>query len=989
MVDFEQLHTEQGIRKRFHEFQNLMRYRIREVLLVSSLYDSFILEEDGQLYEKILSEYHDLNISRAPGITRVSNGEKALELVGELNRFELIITTLNLVDMPALAFAEKVREKGMDTPIVLLTYDSRELNELLRQCDTSVFENVFIWQGDFRILLAIIKTIEDKRNVDQDTNEVGVQSIIVIEDNVHFYSSYMPMIYTELFRHTATLYSEGINVPHKLLRMRARPKILLCGNYEEAWHYYKTYEECILGVISDIAFPREGKEDPTAGIRFAREVKASHFDIPILLQSDSKEYAKVAEELGVSFLLKSSPLLLHEVQRFMKNSFSFGPFVFSMPDGSKVGQAGDLRTLEDTLKTVPGESIKFHAERNHFSNWLKARTEFWLAHKLRPQRVSDYDSLEDLRRYLIASLREYRKQRERGRISDFNPDTFDPLSSFARLGGGSLGGKARGLAFTNNLINNFNLARRFEGICIKVPPSLVLGADVFDQYLDENNLRDFAIQCEDDQEILRRFREALFPEGIVGALAAYLNIIKYPLAVRSSSLLEDSRYLPFAGVYLTCMLPNSHKESAIRLESLLRAVKSVYASTFSLHAKAYLRATHYRLEEEKMAVIIQQLIGAAHGDRFYPDFAGVARSFNFYPRHPMKSQDGIVSAGLGLGKMVIEGGESIRFCPKYPAHSMQFAGMEDLLKYSQKEFFAVALDEPDVILDPENERDIVKCGLDVAERDGTLSLVGSTYSPENDAVYDGLSRNGVRLVTFAPILKGKLFPLPEIIDLIMDLGAWGMNSPVELEFAVNHSTAPGQLKEFGVLQVRPLVKSHERGEIEVEDVERYRLICESREVLGHGVIENLRDVVFVDPQTFDRARSFEGAQEVGQYNAELLSEDRPYILVGMGRWGSADTWLGIPVKWDQIAGVRVIIETGFDDFRVAPSQGTHFFQNLTSFRVGYFTINSFTKEGFLDWDWLCRQEPHTRRTFTRRLKFDRPLVVKMNAHTNKGVIFKP
>jgi hypothetical protein len=989
MSTFYQLLQEHGQVDRFHAFQNLMRRRVREVLLVSSLYDSFILEEDGQLYEMIHSEYHDLNLSQAPGLTRVSSGREAVELIREQRRFDLIITTLNPGDMDVLELARSIKTAEPDVPIVLLTYDDCGLNELTAHYDISDFETVFIWQGDYRILISIIKLVEDRLNVENDTRAVGVQSIIVIEDNVHFYSSFLPMIYSVLFRHSQSLISEGINVKHKLLRMRARPKILLCTTYEEAWDTYEKYEECVLGVISDIEFPRSGRSDPEAGIRFARAVKESHFDIPILLQSDSPQYREVAKNLGVSFLLKTSPILLHDLQRFMKNNLSFGDFVFRYPDGSEIARAGDLRTLERKLHTIPDESLVFHGERNHFSNWLKARTEFWLAHQLRPQLVGDFESVDALRLELIKSLRDYRRERDRGTIADFDPNGFDATSSFARIGGGSLGGKARGLGFIVELVNRFRIQNRFRGIQISVPPAVVLGTDVFDKFVDDNELRDFAIQCEDDAQIYERFAEGRFPDRIVADLSGFLDLIQYPLAVRSSSLLEDSRYLPFAGVYMTYMLGNNHEDPNVRLEQLLVAVKRVYASTFCSRAKAYIRAAPYRLEEEKMAVIVQKLVGEVYQDRFYPDFSGVVRSHNFYPQPPMTTTDGIASVALGLGKTVIEGGLTVRFCPKYPRHLTQFADIEDTLNYSQKSFYALRLDGSDECEDNEPDVRLRKYGLDVAERDGTLAYIGSTYSMENNAIYDGLSRQGVRLATFAPILKNDLFPLPDVLRLITDMGHWGMSAPVEIEFAVNLSTAPGTPKEFAFLQIRPLVRSHEIGDLKLDDIDTEELICRSSMVLGNGLIDDVFDMVVVDPERFERSKTVEVAREVAMYNAELSTAGRPYILVGVGRWGSADPWLGIPIKWEQISGARVIIEAGFRDIRVVPSQGTHFFQNLMSFRIGYFTVDLTTGDGFVDWLWLASQNEVSRKTYMRHLRFAQPILIKMNGHENKGIVQKP
>ncbi len=976
--------------RRFHIFQELNLFRVHEVLLVSSLYDSFILEEDGQLYEKVLSEYHDLNLSRVPVITRVSNGKRALKmLVDEPRRFDLVITSLNLGDMDVLRFARRVHKHLPDMPVVLLTYNNRELNTLMERHDTSDIEKAFVWQGDFRIFIAITKYIEDKRNVAHDTKEIGLQVIIVVEDNVSFYSAYLPMIYTEIFRHSQTLISEGINVPDKLLRLRARPKILLCSSYEEAWHYYKKYEEYLLGIVVDVEFPRKGNLDPKAGIRFARAVKKAYFDVPVLLQSDSPDHAQAAHDLGAAFILKTSPLLLHEVQQFMHYNFSFGPFIFRLPDGTEVGRAENLRSMEEQIKIVPIDSIRYHAENNHFSNWLKARTEFWLAHKLRPRRVSEYQDVESLRLYLLEIFKENRKLKERGRISDFNSEFFDPEESFARLGGGSLGGKARGLAFTNMLVNHFNLREKFPGINITVPPTLVLGTDVFDQFLEENDLRNFAVQSEDDEEIKQRFLEAGFPEAIKQSLEKFLRLVNTPLAVRSSSLLEDSRYMPFTGVYSTYMLPNDQSDLGHRLDSLVQAIKLVYASTFSSGAKLYLQATHYRLEEEKMAVIIQKVVGARHGDRFYPDMAGVARSYNFYPRPPMEATDGIASVALGLGELVVEGGHVVRFCPRYPTHPMHSGDIQEILDYSQKRFLAITMGTQDVIWDPSNDDTVKSFGIEVAEEDGTLNLVGSTYVPENDALYPGVSRRGIRVITFDPILQAKWFPLGEILQHVIAMGKWGMSSQVEVEFAANLSVGPDEPKDFAILQVRPVVMHEEMDELDLDNIEPSHCIVQSPQILGHGVIDDIYDVVMVDPESFKRSHTRAVGQELAGFNSKLMAENRPYLLIGMGRIGSADPWLGIPVLWEQVSGARVIVETGFEDFRVVPSQGSHFFQNLVSFKVGYFTVNEQHGEGFVSWSWLLAQQPVETGKFTRHIRFEHPLVVKMNGRSGAGVILKP
>lgn len=984
------LWVEHGYGTRFQGFQNLMRFRIRNVLLVSSLYDLYVFEEDGRLYELIRNEYQGLNLSHSPEITRVSGGSEAIALAREENRFDLIITTQHIEDMQATKLAELVRESDLNIPVVLLTYDNRELMELVSYCDTSVFDRIFIWTGDFRILIAIIKHLEDRLNVDHDTRIVGVQSIILIEDNVRFYSSFLPLLYTEILKQSQRLISEGINLSHKYLRMRARPKILLCSTYEEAWDYYEKYEEYILGIISDIDFSHNGVQDPDAGIQFARNVRKGHADIPILLQSNNAAKEKPAQETGASFVLKDSPTLLQELRQFTIQRFGFGDFIFRLENGNEVGRASDLISLEEQIKKVPDESVRFHAERNHFSNWLKARTEFWLAHKLRPRKVTDYASDEELRKDLVSSLKEYRRMRQRGIITDFKKDTFDNQSGFARIGGGSLGGKARGLSFLNTLINNYQLQNRFEDVLISIPTGCVLGTDIFDAFLNENDLRSFALNAKDDIDITHRFLETKhFPEEILADLAAFLDLIREPLAVRSSSLLEDSQYHPFAGVYQTYMIPNKHENPLIRLSELLDAIKRVYASTFYQSAKDYIKVTSYRLEEEKMAVIIQKMIGSTHNRRFYPDFSGVAKSYNFYPVPPQKSDDGIVSVALGLGKTVVDGGNTVRFCPKYPNHLPQFNSVEDALNSNQLQFYALDMQARDDSDFKTYDVLVHQFSLSEAENDGSLYFVGSTYSQENHAIYDGLSRQGPRLVTFAPILKHKVFPLPQILQLLLEMGSWGMGTPVEIEFAVKMSVKPGEPKEFGLLQMRPLVLNREVEILKIEEHAPEELICQSAHVLGNGIIENVYDIVFVDYHRFDRSKSRSIAAEINTLNTKLVNANRPYLLIGVGRWGSADPWLGIPVKWDQISGAKAIVESSFKDFAVDPSQGSHFFQNLTSFMIGYFTIDTKRNEGFIDWDWLIGQKPVETHEYTRHLTFDAPIIIKMNGQQNQGIILKP
>jgi CheY-like chemotaxis protein len=973
---------------RLEGFDNLMPFKVQNILLVSSLYDSFILREDGRLNELLIDESLELNLQQIPGITHVSSCEEAIELARSQPRFNLIVTNLAVADMTAAQLAREVKRAGLDVPVVVLAYDYREVKNFISRNPVTEIERIFLWQGNARILIAIVKYIEDKRNVLHDTRAMGVPVLLVVEDNIRYYSSFLPVIYTELIKQSRRVIQEGINVAHKLVRMQARPKILLSSNFEDAAQVVQEYREYLIGLVSDVEFPWEGKLSPEAGFELARLMKALVPDVPVVLQTSRTEFRPRALAAGYSFLRKRSPTLLKDLRRILTEQVGFGDFIFRLPDLSEVARAKDLNELEEQLQSVPAESLTYHAQSNHFSHWLMARTEFALAVKLRPRKVSDFDGPEHLRRDLIDSINDYRREQSELLIGDFNADTFRPSDSgFLRIGSGSLGGKARGLAFVRHLLRKNRIARRFPGIRIAVPPALVLASDNFDQFLVENNLMDFALGCDDDAEILQKFLAAELAPKLPEDLKAFLEQVTYPLAVRSSSLLEDSQYQPFTGVYETFMLGNQQPDLAMRLAELVDAIKRVYASTFSRHAKAYVRATPYRLEEEKMAVIVQQLVGAVHGQRFYPDFSGVVRSHNFYPVAPMTFSDGIAAVALGLGRAVVDGGKCLTFCPRYPQSLLQFSSVEDILANSQTEFWALSLNGV-----PEGRPGHLhemRCGLDVAEADGTLPAVGSTYSLDNEAVYDGVSRPGVRIVSFAPILKHNLFPLATILETLVKAGEHALGIPVEIEFAVRLPRHSGEPAEFGFLQVRPLTLSRDHQDLSIGDVDPRQLLCQSNKVLGNGRIENLQDIVVVDSQRFERSRSQEVAKAVAHFNGLLSAENRPYLLVGVGRWGSNDPWLGIPVEWDEISGARVIVEAGFRDFRVTPSQGSHFFQNLTAFQIGYFTANPDAGEGSVDWEWLSEQPSVDEDGCVRHLHFDRPMRVIMNSRTSQGVIFKP
>jgi CheY-like chemotaxis protein len=977
----------------FEGFENLMPFRVQDILLVSSLYDSFILREDGRLNELLIGQSLELHLQHTPEITHVSTAAEALELARSQPRYNLIVANIHLNDMDCLELAAAVRRAGLDIPIAVLAFDHQEAQALMARRPLPGIEQVFLWQGNPRLLLAIVKYVEDKRNVEHDTLKMGVPVVLVVEDDVRYYSALLSEIYTALISQSRRILSEGYNLAHKLVRMRARPKILLAQDYESAIAVVERYGKYLFGVVSDVEFPRDRHLDAEAGFELAHLVRRTIPDIPIVLQSSDSQFQPRAHREGFAFLRKDSDTLLADMRKLLTHEFAFGDFVFRLANGSEVGRASDLDGMESQLRHIPVESLIFHGERNDISHWLIARTELALAEKLRPRRVVDYQDAEALRAHCLQTIRDYRREQKQVLVGDFQPSNFRPSPGFfLRFGIGSLGGKARGLTFVRHLLHKYNVSQRFPGVRVAVPNTLVLATDLFEQFLAENNLESFAIHCTDDQELISRFLAAALPRVLRAALADFLREIRVPLAVRSSSLLEDSQYQPFTGVYDTFMLANRDIELSRRLDELTEAIKRVYASTFTQHAKAYIHATPFRMEEEKMAVMIQEVVGAAHGTRYYPDFSGVVRSRNFYPAEPMQPNDGIAAVALGLGRTVVDGGKSLSFCPRYPRNMIQFSSVEDILRNSQTEFLALdlAAKSADGHPPPSGVEHLRECRYPLrdAEADGTLHYVASTYSRDNDVISDGMSRPGPRVVTFAPILKHNVFPLPALLDYLQKLGADALGRPVEIEFAVRMGSH-AEAADFGFLQMRPLICSREVEDFAIESVEPATVLCRSSHVLGNGRIEDIHDAVVVDYESFHRASSVEVAEVVARLNAQLVSANTPYILVGVGRWGSKDPWLGIPVTWDQVSGARVIVEAGFRDFRVTPSQGSHFFQNLTAFRIAYFTINPDLGEGQVDWAWLAAQPAVEEFGSVRHIHLATPFTVVISGSRGVGVILKP
>ncbi len=973
-------------RDRYTGFESLMRFRVRQILLVASLYDSFTLEEGGRLTELLLSEYRELNLSEAPQITRALSGGEALDLI-ESHRYDLVITMTRIGDMATGEMARRAKRARPDLPVVMLGYNVREIERITDEADSSI-DRAFIWTGDVRLLIALIKHVEDLRNVEWDTRHGEVRTIILIEDSVRFYSSYLPLVYTAVVQQTHDLMAAGINLSQKLLRMRARPKILFAATFEEAWSFYDQYRKYTLGVISDARFPWGGGRREDAGVEFVRRLKDDDPHMPAVIQSSDPAVAEAARAVGADFIRKDSPNLLHELKQYLDDHFGFGDFVFRDLDGREVGRARNLRTLIEQLAVVPAESLQFHASRDHFSNWLRARTKFTLAGMIRPRKIGEFPDIEELRRYLIETFTWYRGEMQRGVVADFSRQNFEAGSNFTRIGTGSMGGKARGLAFMNHIIDRYGIRERFEGVTVRVPPTAVVATDVFDDFLDRSGLRAAAIAAVDDESVRQGFLAAKLPPEIYDDLSYFLEQVRYPLAVRSSSLLEDAQCQPFAGVYSTYMLPNSHPDLAVRLDQLCDGIKLVYASTFLQGAKAYLAATGNRVEEEKMAVIIQQVIGGRHGDHVYPDFAGVAHSLNHYASGELKPEDGVALVALGLGRTVVEGGKCLRFSPRHPERLPQFATIKDTLNNSQRQFLAIDVSRPEAYPRGDEDDNVVSLELAVAEADGTLDAVGSVYDHQNGRIHDGIHREGARLVTFAHVLKSGVFPLPQVLDFLLEVGRRCLNCAVEMEFAARLSPDGGP-DEFGLLQIRPLTTEHETPSVPPDLLADPAALVATEISLGNGSYGGIHDVVYVPREVFDRGETAAIAEEVGRINAGLAAAGRPYLLLGPGRWGSADRWLGIPVQWSQISGAAVMVETDLDDFKVTPSQGTHFFQNLTAFQTGYLTVNQASGGGRVDWDWFDARPAAVETRFLRHIVLDRPLSVLVDGRSGRAVVLAP
>jgi len=967
------------------KLQRLMSYRVRRVLLVASLYDSFILEEEGRLADLLGQIYKQRDLGYVPVITRATGGQAALKALDD-EPFDLVVTIQRLGDMDPFTFGRTVKEKHPGLPVVVLAYNTPELQRLVEADDGRSVDKIFAWQGDGKIMAGIIQYIEDVKNSEHDTGLVGVPNLLVLEDSVQFYSSYIYLIYEELWNQTSRLLDENLPFTQRVLRQNGRPQVHLAGSYEQAVAIYQKYRDSMLGIFSDIRCPRNGKLDDRAGIDFVRMVRSQQPFLPIMFQSSEENTRQVARELNAAHLLKNSPTLISDFHQILTDHFDFGDLVFRDEKRNEVARVANIEAFLSVVESLPPDLLSTYYRQDDLKRWLLVRTEFQLAEKIyQPDIAGQADPLL-LRRAIKEAFLEHYNGMHRGGVYYYSRQFNLKQWHFYRMGGGSMGGKARGLAFIDKVLTANLKDDDFPEVNISIPRTLVLGTDLFDEFVRKNDLFSMALREKSDIRIANAFIHAELPATIVGDLLDFIRQLKTPLAVRSSSLLEDALYQPFAGIYVTKMIPNNEPNLDARFLSLANAIKLVWASTFFQQAKAYIESTNHRVEEEKMAVVIQEVVGQKRDGSFYPDFSGVARSYNFYPVGSATPEDGVVNVALGLGKTVVDGGATLRFTPAYPLILPQFGTTKEMLNNSQREFYAINMRPLATTAFAEEDQYLLKADLKQAELDGTLANLASTYSSQNDQFYDGINQPGPRSITFANILKNDVFPLAGILERLLKLSREAMGCPIEMEFAVNLDPRNVLPAEFGFLQVRPLVVGDELVKVDLKENNFKDALCYSHQVLGNGVNQELRDLVYVKPDTFNAANSQQIAHEIEKFNALLKEEDRNYILIGPGRWGSSDPWLGIPVKWNQISRAKIMVEVSLPNMNVDPSQGSHFFQNMTSLRIGYFTVPLDPEHGGIDWPRLGQGPVVGESENVRHLRFAKPLTVMIDGRTGHGVI---
>lgn len=968
-------------------FANLMNKRIYNVLLIATKYDSFILEDDGRIDEQIFNEYTSLNLNYPPRFTQVVTEEEALTELAN-NHYELIIQMPNMDETEMFSTAKHIKATYNDIPFVVLTPFSREVTKRLSQEDLSGVDYVFSWLGNPDLLLAIIKLIEDAMNAEHDTVSVGVQIILLVEDSVRFYSSALPTLFKIVMEESKEFSKEALNEHQQMLRMRGRPKIMLARTYEEAVNIYSKYKDYMLGVVTDMSYMHNGSKDKLAGYSLAQWIKKQDRFKPIVFTSSEVQNKEYADKLNCSFIDKNSKSFPRDLRKQVVNNFGFGDFIILDPQTKEEFlRIRNLKDLQKNIFNIPTESLVYHMSHNHFSRFFYSRALFPLAEWLKKIDISDFDNVEDARQVIYDMIIKYRRIKNSGIVAVFDKDRFDEFSNFVRMGDGSIGGKGRSIAFMDNIVKEHAELNEDSNVIVKIPRTVVMCTDLFDEFMEVNDLYQIALSNHSDDEILQSFLNAELPDRLIEDFMAFLDVVKAPVAVRSSSLLEDSHYQPFAGVYATYMiplLPNKYE----MLSLLGKAIKAVYASVFYKDSKTYMMATQNLIDQEKMAIVLQEAVGSSYGDHFYPTLSGVARSLNFYPVGNEKPEEGIANIVLGLGKYIVEGGTSLRFSPAHPHNIIQLSSVDLALRDTQRFFYA--LDMKDVFRDISTNDgfNLLKLNLKDAEKDGSIKYISSTYDPVDQIIYDGYYESGRKILSFVNILEHNVFPLAEILKTILKIGQEEMGRAVEIEFAAD-------LKDKGegnfyLLQIRPIVQNKELQSEDLSQIKQEDEILHSNNALGHGVISDVYDIVYVKTKEFNAANNPLIAAEIDKINKDFLEKDKNYILVGPGRWGSSDHWLGIPVRWPQISNARLLVELTLDNYKIEPSQGTHFFQNLTSFGVGYFSINPFlSNDGFFDEDYLNNLPAIFETELVRHVRFTQPVYIKINGKKKVGVVLKP
>ncbi|MBR3514271.1 MAG: phosphoenolpyruvate synthase [Bacteroidaceae bacterium] len=966
-------------------FVDLMARRIFNVLLIANPYDAFMLEDDGRVDEKIFDEYAKLGLRYPPRFIQVASEEEALRQM-EAFSFDLVIVMPGTDNNDIFDIARGIKESHPQIPCVVLTPFSHGISKRMADEDMSAFEYVFCWLGNTELLLSIIKLIEDKMNLEHDV-QAGVQMILVVEDNVRFYSSILPNLYKFVLQQSLEFATEALNSQLETLRMRGRPKIVLARNYEEAWALYEHFADNTLGVISDCRFPRGGVLDEMAGIELLRNIREHDEFVPLIMESSETAKAELCTPYKIRFIDKNSKKMAVDLRKLILHYFGFGDFVFRDPvTMNEVARLRNLKDLQDNIFKLPRESLLYHIQHNNVSRWLGSRALFPIADFLKRITWKSNQDIDAHRQIIFDAIVSYRRMKNQGVVAVFQRERFDRYSNFARIGDGSLGGKGRGLAFIDHIIKRHTDLNDYDNASVMIPKTVVLCTDIFDEFMDTNELYQLALSDLPDDDILHAFLHARLPARLIGDLMAFLEVVDTPIAIRSSSLLEDSHYQPFAGIYSTYMIPFV-PDKYERLHMLSDAVKAVYASVFYQDSKAYMTATSNVIDQEKMAVILQEVVGQTHDKRFYPTLSGVARSVNYYPIGDELAEEGTVNLALGLGKYIVDGGQCLRVCPAHPHQVLQTSEMELALRETQTRFYALDLQNPPTDFQKDDGFNLLKLRVNAAEPDGTLQYIASTYDPYDQVIRDGIYEGGRKVITFCGVLQQNVFPLPDILQKIMRYGQEEMRRAVEIEFAANINA--DRTGEFYLLQIRPMVDNKLMLDEDLQAIPDDKCLLRSHNAIGHGISTDVQDIVYVKTDSWSASDNPAVAEEIEQINRRFLSSGHNYVLVGPGRWGSSDPWLGIPVKWPHISASRIIVESGLDHYRVDPSQGTHFFQNLTSFGVGYFTINDYQGDGLFRQDLLANLPATEETAHVRVVHFDTPIVIKVDGTKKEGVVLLP